>query len=256
VLRKLGTKEVLFSTRDVGWSTDTDLYRTPEEFGRGFPSWLHDRTMTVLKQGRGNGGNGVWKVELLETDTPADRDAPVRVQDARSQDGSTETTTLGAFMTRCEGYFAWSGCLVAQAFQERLADGMVRCYLSHDQVVGFCHQWPRGLLSADHLGNALAKSAMVGPDAPAYHGLRDRMQTEWVPQMTDILGIERHSLPVIWDADFLYGPKAASGADTFVLCEINVSAVWPFPPMAAATVAAAAVARTREFKSSRAAADG
>ncbi len=256
VLRKLGTKEVLFNTCDVGWSTDTDLYRTPEEFRSGFPSWLHDRIRTVLKQGRGNGGNGVWKVELLEANAPADHDALVRVQDARSQDGSTETTTLGAFMTRSEEYFAWSGCLVAQAFQERLADGMVRCYLSHDQVVGFCHQWPRGLLSADHLGNALAKSAMVGPDAPAYHGLRDRMQREWVPQMTDILGIQRHSLPVIWDADILYGPKSASGADTFVLCEINVSAVWPFPPMAAATVAAAAVARTREFKSGRAAADG
>jgi hypothetical protein len=256
VIRKLGTKEVLFSTRDVGWSTDTDLYRTPEEFGRGFPSWLHDRNITVLKQGRGNGGNGVWKVELLETDSPAHQDAAVRVQDARSQDGSTETTTLGAFMTRCEGYFAWSGCLIAQAFQERLADGMVRCYLSHDQVVGFCHQWPRGLLSSDHLGNVLPKSAMVGPDAPAYQELRDRMQTEWVPEMTDILGIERHSLPAIWDADFLYGPKAASGADTYVLCEINVSAVWPFPPMAAGTVAAAAVARTREFQSGRAAADG
>jgi hypothetical protein len=122
--------------------------------------------------------------------------------------------------------------------------------------VGFCHQWLRGLLNSDHLGHTRAKSAMVGPDAPAYQGLRDRMQTEWVPQMTDILGIERHSLPVIWDADFLYGPKAASGADAYVLCEINVSAVWPFPPMAAGTVAAAAVARTREFKSCRAAADG
>ena len=66
VIQKLGTKEVLFSTRHVGWSTDTDLYRTPEEFSRGFPSWLHDRNVTVLKQGRGNGGNGVWKVELLE----------------------------------------------------------------------------------------------------------------------------------------------------------------------------------------------
>lgn len=255
VIRRLGTKEVLFSTRDVGWSTDTDLYRTPEEFSSGFPSWLRHRNRTVVKQGRGNGGNGVWKVELLETDS-ADQDAPVRVQDARSQDGSTETTTLGAFMTRCEEYFAWSGCLVAQAFQERLADGMVRCYLSHDQVVGFCQQWPRGLLNGDHLGSARAPSVMLGPDVPAHQALRDRMQTDWVPRMTDILGIDRHSLPVIWDADFLYGPKAASGEDTYVLCETNVSAVWPFPPMAAGTVAAAAVARTREFKSRRTASHG
>lgn len=255
VIRTLGTKEVLFSTRDVGWSTDTALYRTPEEFSRGFPSWLHDRRVSVLKQGRGNGGNGVWKVELLETAVATHPDAPVRIQDARSQDGSTVTTTLGAFMNRCQEYFAWSGCLVVQAFQERLAEGMVRCYLSHEHVVGFCRQWPRGLLDSDHLVSAPAPSAMDGPDAPAYQALRDRMQTDWIPRMTDILDLDRNSLPVIWDADFLFGPKTASGDDTYVLCETNVSAVWPFPPMAAGTVAAATVARTREFKSRRTAAD-
>jgi hypothetical protein len=52
---------------------------------------------------------------------------------------------------------------------------------------------------------------------------------------------------VIWDADFLYVPQTAAGDDTFVLCEINVSAVWPFPPMAAPTVAAAALVRTQGF---------
>jgi hypothetical protein len=48
--------------------------------------------------------------------------------------------------------------------------------------------------------------------------------------MTGVLGISPEELPVIWDADFLFGPKTAAGHDTWVLCEINVSAVWPFPP--------------------------
>jgi hypothetical protein len=69
--------------------------------------------------------------------------------------------------------------------------------------------------------------------------------------MISILSIDRDSLPVIWDADFLYGPKTPSGEDTYLLCEINVSAVWPFPQMAADTVAAAAVARTRAFRRGR-----
>ena len=43
-----------------------------------------------------------------------------------------------------------------------------------------------------------------------------------------LLEIDRASLPVIWDADFLYGPKIESGVDSYVLCEINVSAVFPF----------------------------
>ncbi len=251
VTRKLGTKEVLFSTRNVGWGDDTDLYRTPDEFAQRFPTWLGGRGRGVVKQGRGNGGNGVWKAELVSAHEAATADAVVRVQDASLRDGSSETTSLGAFIARCTDYFAWSGFLVAQPFQERLHDGMVRCYLSQDEVVGFCHQWPRGLLDAERLKAARASSPMVGAEDPAYRRLRDRMHQEWLPKMIATLGIDRDSLPVIWDADFLYGPKTASGDDTYVLCEINVSAVWPFPPMAARTVAAAAVARTQAFRSVR-----
>jgi hypothetical protein len=148
-------------------------------------------------------------------------------------------------MARCRGYFRWSECLVDQEFQDRLADGMLRCYFSHDKVVGFCHQWPMGLLDRDARQGAPPASVMEGPEVPAYQPLRLKAETEWVPQMTQILGIDAYSLPVIWDADFLYGPKSAAGDDTYVLCEINVSAVWPFPPMAAPTVAAAAFARVQ-----------
>ena len=251
VILKLGTKEVLFSTRNVGWGGDIDLYRTPEEFTQRFTAWLGERGLAVLKQGRGNGGNGVWKVELLNESARADHDALVRVQDARARDGSTETMGLGVFMARCEEYFGWSGCLVAQAFQDRLSDGMIRCYLSHDEVVGFCHQWPRGLLDAENLRPEKASSPMVGADAPGYQRLRKQMETVWVPRMMEVLRIDREALPVIWDADFLYGPRTPDGLDTYVLCEINVSAVWPFPPTAAGVVAAAAIARTREAASRR-----
>ena len=69
--------------------------------------------------------------------------------------------------------------------------------------------------------------------------------------MKEVLGLDRESLPVIWDADFLYGPKTPDGDDTYVLCEVNVSAVWPFPPMAAPTVAEAALSATRDAKRHR-----
>ncbi len=61
--------------------------------------------------------------------------------------------------------------------------------------------------------------------------------------MISSLGLTREDLPVIWDADFLLGPRTRTGDDTYVLCEINISAVWPFPPMAAPAVAAAALDR-------------
>jgi hypothetical protein len=35
------------------------------------------------------------------------------------------------------------------------------------------------------------------------------METEWIPQMMHVLGIDIEALPIIWDADFFYGPRAA-----------------------------------------------
>lgn len=246
VVRALGTKEVLFTTRTVGWGSDVDLYNTPGALAERFPAWLGERGRGVVKQGRGNGGNGVWKVELLTGSALPDADALLRVHDAQVRDGSTEVMSLGAFIARCEQYFAWSGCVVAQGFQDRLGDGMIRCYLSHDEVVGFCHQWPQGLLDADNLRPAGPSPPMVGAGAPEYQRLKNFMQIEWVPRLMEVLRITGEALPVIWDADFLYGPTTAAGLDSYVLCEINVSAVWPFPPMAAGVVAATSTARTRD----------
>jgi hypothetical protein len=55
------------------------------------------------------------------------------------------------------------------------------------------------------------------------------MESSWVPEMQELLGLGTHRLPVIWDADFLYGTKTTSGVDTFVLREINASSTFAFP---------------------------
>src|SRR4029079_8756249 len=74
VIAKLGTKEVLYTTRDLGWGCDTDLYRSAGEMRKELPARLSGGAR-VLKQLRGNGGTGVWKVEL-------DADDIVRVRHA------------------------------------------------------------------------------------------------------------------------------------------------------------------------------
>lgn len=256
VILKLGTKEILVQTRHLGWGSDTELYRTSDEFAERFPARLADHGRLVLKQGRGNGGNGVWKVELIEEQERAiGRDTVVRVQDARARDGVSEMTTLGRFLDLCKAYLEWSGVLVDQQYQERLADGMLRCYFTHDEVVGFCHQWPKGLLDLETGQERTpepAPSVMEGPGVPAYQRLRALAEGEWVPAMKEVLGIEREALPVIWDADFLYGPKTEDGEDAYVLCEINVSAVWPFPAMAAESVARATIERSMAAEAARA----
>jgi hypothetical protein len=62
--------------------------------------------------------------------------------------------------------------------------------------------------------------------------------------MMQLLDIDPASLPIIWDADFLYGPRDVRGQDTYVLCEINVSSVFPFPEQAPSEIARLAKARS------------
>jgi hypothetical protein len=70
-----------------------------------------------------------------------------------------------------------------------------------------------------------------------------------------ILGIDAASLPIIWDADFLYGPRTASGEDSYVLCEINVCSVFAIPDQAPAAIARLALNRL-EAKSGSAVTSG
>src|SRR5215203_3161341 len=143
---RMGTKEVLFRTRDLGWGSDTALYSNIGDCTHNLPERLGRHGRLVVKRARGNGGNGVWKVRLPGgRPGPASPEVLVRVQDAATKDTSSDQLTLKTFMRRCEPHLAWSESLIDQVFQARLAEGMVRCYFTHDGVVGFCHQWPKAL---------------------------------------------------------------------------------------------------------------
>ena len=247
VILKMGVKEVLYRTRHLGWGTDTHLYRTAREFADEFPSRLTSAGSRVLKQNRGNGGQGVWKVEQIAS--PAGRAPVVRVLHARR--GSVpEEMPLQDFMARCEVYFAPDGCIVDQPFQIRLPDGMIRCYMGGDKVVGFGHQFVKALIPPPPEGPG-SDTAQPGPRimhaaaAGAFRVLRTRMESEWTPQMMHTLSIDAASLPIIWDADFLYGPRTGSGEDTYVLCEINVSSVFAIPEQAPAAIAQLVLERSR-----------
>jgi uncharacterized protein DUF6815 len=232
VILRMGTKEVLVETCSMTWGSDTRIYRTTDELRAGLPSRLAEAGPLVLKQHRGMGGNGVWKVEVAGGEN-------VGVQHAAGG-AAPETIPLEQLFQRCEPYFAGTGLIVEQPYQARLAEGMIRAYFTHDRVVGFTHQFPRGLLPPDAEPGPSGK-VFDQADEPRYSALRQRLETVWVPEMQQILGLETFVLPVIWDADFFYGPKDEHGDDTFVLCEINVSSTFAFPEFAMAGVARAAI---------------
>jgi hypothetical protein len=248
VIMKIGVKEVLHRTKHLGWGTDTHLYRSAAEFNAIFPTQLQSSGPRVLKQNRGNGGQGVWKVELMSDSAYAN--SMVRVLHA--QRGSRpEDLELGQFVACYAPYFASGGLIVDQPFQPRLPEGMIRCYMGVDRVIGFGHQLIKALIppppeGADSPAAQPGPRIMHGPDAAEFQKLRAKMEQEWTPQMMHVLGLDAASLPIIWDADFLYGPRTAAGDDTYVLCEINVSSCFALPDQAPAAIARLTAHRLRE----------
>ena len=138
--------------------------------------------------------------------------------------------------------------MLDQEYQTRLTEGMVRCYLVQGRVEGFgvqavnaLHPPPAGAI--DEAAPRPTKRTYHPPMLTAYQSLRLQLENEWLPALQQRLGIETERLPLLWDCDFLLGPKTARGADTYVLCEINASSVSPFPESAIVPLARAAVGR-------------
>lgn len=227
VVAAMGVKSVLYRTRHLGWGSDVRLYETPDAFAAGFPSSLAEAGPRVLKQDRGNDGIGVWKVTAAGDQ--------VEVREAHA-DGAPRLLPLSAFMEERARDLA-GGPLVDQSYQPRLPEGMVRCYMSGDRLAGFGHHLVRALAPAD--AGPGGPRLYSGADDPRFQQLRALMEREWTPGLVATLGLQTDDLPVIWDADFLLGP----GEDAYVLCEINVSSVFPMPEQGPGALARTLVRR-------------
>jgi hypothetical protein len=214
IIKKMGTKEVLYRTRELSWGADTHLYNSFEQFREEFPKRIATSGSRVLKQNQSDYGVGVWQIELLPTAEVSDPD--VRVVQCKL-DRKPYDVKLSSFMAGCAQYFVDDGLLIDQGYQHRHIDGTIRCCMSQNEVVGFCHQL------RETSGSCLSISHYA--DAPPFQSLRAAMEQEWVPAMQRILDISTADLPVLWDASFVYGAKAPNGADTYVLCGINASNV-------------------------------
>jgi len=136
---------------------------------------------------------------------------------------------LAALLTRLQPYFEQDakGHMIDQAWQPRLADGMVRAYLVEDRVTGFGHQAVNALHpSIPQPGPRLYH----GADLPEFQPLRERLESQWIRLLRERVGLSREQLPLLRDCDFMFGEPTADDPDRFVLCEVNASSVWPFPP--------------------------
>jgi hypothetical protein len=224
---KIGTKELLFKIRKTDFGGDCNRYRSFADFKKRFLKSAKKSGIRILKQYRGNGGNGVYKINTVGI-----KKNIIGVTHAKA--GETEKLlTLEGFYNEFEQYFVKGDILIDQAWNKQITNGMVRCYLTGVKVSGFGYQeinalYPKkkGELKAKQPG----KRFYFSEDCGLFQDLRKIMETKWVPQLQEIASIEKEMMPVIWDADFFINKinsKIAGGK--YTLCEINVSSVSPFP---------------------------
>lgn len=229
VILRLGTKDVLFETRDLPFGSDVHRIDSLSQLARDLPQRLHHGAR-VLKQHRGQSGNGVWRVERAA-------DGALTVQHA--QRGSPpQRMDLGALQETLAPWFdpAGGGHMIDQAWQPRLAEGMVRAYLVEDRVAGFGMQ----AVNALHPDAPLPGPRLYhGPDLPEAQPLRRQLESTWITLLRERVGLTREQLPLLWDCDFLLGEPEPDGTPRYVLCEINVSSVSPFPPSSIGPLVAA-----------------
>jgi len=233
---RMGTKDVLVPTRDLPFGSDVHRIDSLRQLREELPLRLRDGAR-VLKQHRGHSGVGVWRVEL------ADRAAgTVRLRHAPR--GSEEAVvSVDTLVQTMAPYFepAAGGHMIDQAWQPRLVDGMVRAYMVADRVGGFGHQAVNALYPAhgDQPAPAAGPRLYHGADDARFQDLKVRLEAGWIEQLRACVGVPPERLPLLWDMDFIPGEPSPDGTPRYVLCEINVSSVSPFPPSCIAPLVAA-----------------
>ncbi len=218
---RLGTKDVLVDTRDLPFGSDAQRVDSLDQLAAELSARLA-RGPRVLKQHRGHSGIGIWRVEATGGDPNT-----LKVRHAQ-RDSQEEAMHMPGLLARMATYFEPTngGHMIDQAWQPRLTEGMVRAYLVEDRVTGFGVQ----AVNALHPTLPPGPRHYHGPDLPTLQSLKQALESAWITMLQTRLGLAHDQLPLLWDCDFMHGEPTADGEPAFVLCEVNVSSVSPFPP--------------------------
>lgn len=230
VILKMGTKEVLYETKNMDWGGDIEIYKNYEDFTIRFIASLQTSGARVLKQYRGNGGNGVYKV------VSGSSGKEVIITHAKSP-SEKRVLLLSDFYNELKPYFLNDGMLIDQLWNDNIINGMVRCYLSGTKVAGFGYQEINMLYELSNNPSQTyftpSKRYYFTENCGLFADLKKIMEDKWVSELQEMLSIPTDQMPVIWDADFFINKiNNRSTSSKYSLCEINVSCVSPFPPSA------------------------
>ncbi len=211
---KMGTKTVVFDTKGLSWGSDVHLIHSLQDMADQLKARL-PLGPRVLKQHRGHSGQGIWKITSGETPSI------IKVKPATRSTPEVEMT-LEDWVQSCGPYLA-QGPMLDQAYNPLIEQGMVRAYLVGGCVEGFGFQEVNALV----MGKEPTQRTYSGPDDDRFQDLKIQLEGKWIPELMRTLDLSHDDLPMLWDTDFMF--REGGG---HMLCEINVSCVYPYPESA------------------------
>jgi hypothetical protein len=226
VIAKIGTKEVLYTTKDMDWGGDVKLYSNFNDFENQFLALMNDSSIRIIKKHRGSSGNGIYKISC-------DNNGNIRFKPASSS-LDERILTKNEFHNEFREYFENGGLLIDQPWAHGITNGMVRCYLTGTKVSGFGYQESIALCpytsNSDSKIRPISKRFYFSEYCGLFQDLRAIMESKWIPELQKIHSISDEVMPILWDIDlFINDVNSQCAKLKYTLCEINVSGVSPFP---------------------------
>lgn len=218
-----GAKSAIEKLKGTAWvPSDVATYYDFDALKANFPQTLA-RGVRVLKQNRGSTGEGIWRVEVLNPEYYSGEiplDARLKLTEAK--DNHTEEKSLQEFLEFCIRYLEGAnGMLLDMPFLPRIKEGEIRVLMLRDQVVNVVHKKPAD--TPDAFSATLFSGAQYRYDTPEQWPELVQLIAQSLPVLRQRLG--DYDLPLIWTADFILDTDAQTGADRYVLGEINASCV-------------------------------
>jgi hypothetical protein len=131
---KLGTKDVLVNTREMGWGSDMHRLDSLEQLRTDLGKRLAGGAIRVLKQWRGHSGIGVWRVRRITGDAAFTSASLVLAKHA-PRDSSEVTVSFDEFVALMAPYYGTAISCTASRCPR--AEQCVLCEINVSSVAPF-----------------------------------------------------------------------------------------------------------------------
>ena len=193
VITKLGTKDVLFETREMGWGSDVHRLDNLEQLRLELGYRLAAGAIRVLKQRRGHSGIGVWRVQRASRDPGFGARSLVRARHA-ARDSAEVTLSFDEFVARMAPYFEAGGHMSTRrgAAVDRRHGALLPRAGPGGGLRGASGERASPSRARERFGRATEASQRGCTTRPPFPHLarpEARLETEWVPELQRTLDI-------------------------------------------------------------------